>query len=112
MKTNYLLVVVIILMGLVAYLFFDTNKKITSFNQDKYLREIRRKTDSLVARQVLLNEKIYEFTTKTDSIYLKLKAKETEKIIIKEYYHEKIKSIDTVSVPELDSFFSKRYGLR
>lgn len=99
-------------MGLVAYLFFDTNKKITSFKQDKYLKEIRRKTDSLVAHQILLNKKISEFTTKTDSLSVKLKNKEVEKIIIKEYYHEKIKSIDTVSIPELDSFFSKRYGLR
>ena len=41
---------------------------------------------------------------------LKPQTKIIEKTIIKEYYHEKINSVDKLTIAELDSFFANRYN--
>jgi hypothetical protein len=49
------------------------------------------------------NQKITEIDEDIDRV-------KNQKTIIKEYYHEKINSVDKLTVSELDSFFANRYN--
>ena len=49
------------------------------------------------------NQKITEIDEGIDRV-------KNQKTIIKEYYHEKINSVDKLTVSELDSFFANRYN--
>lgn len=60
-------------------------------------------------RNLILDSQINQITNeiqKVDSSILNIKQQKT---IIKEFYHEKIISVDNYGHTKLDSFFSKRY---
>lgn len=59
---------------------------------------------------IRLEGKITNFESEIGNIDNNISNIKKEKTIIKEYYHEKINSVDKLTIAELDSFFSKRYG--
>lgn len=68
--------------------------------------------NEIIEKQNDLQEKIDNFKIVGDSLTEKIQNHETQKVIIKNYYHEKISAIDTVSVDELMRFFTDRYSER
>jgi hypothetical protein len=79
----------------------DDKAKIDSLNNNiKKYEEQNKKLDSSIIMYVGQISKI-------DSAINNIKKQKT---IIKEFYHEKIISVDTFSRTQIDDFFSKRYG--
>lgn len=56
-----------------------------------------------------IEREISQFDNEVTKIDQNIQNIKGQKTIIKEYYHEKISNVDKLSVPELDSFFAKRY---
>ena len=80
----------------------ESKAKIDSLNANiKKYEEENKKIDTAIAAY---NTEIH----KIDNIINNIKQ---EKTIIKEFYHEKIISVDTFSKSQIDSFFAKRYRL-
>ena len=78
----------------------ESKAKIDSLNANiKRYEEETKKIDSAIAGY---NVEIH----KIDNVINNIKQ---EKTIIKEFYHEKIISVDTFSKSQIDSFFAKRY---
>jgi translation elongation factor EF-1beta len=110
MKNSYLWVLFIFLMGVQFYFLLDTHKRLREDKKDKKLYDISKKIDSLKNEYKTMQDKISEYGIGLDSLNLVLESTDKEKTVIKEYYYEKIKSFDTISSTELDSFFANRYG--
>jgi len=80
----------------------ETKAKIDSLNVHiKIIEEDNKKLDTAIT---LYNKEV----EKVDNIINNIK---NEKTIIKEFYHEKIISIDNYSSAQIDSFFTNRYRL-
>jgi hypothetical protein len=81
----------------------ESQAKIDSLNRNilRYEEE-NKKLDSAISNYYI---EISKIDNAIDSI-------KRQKTIIKEYYHEKIISVDTFSRAQIDDFFSKRYGQR
>lgn len=56
-----------------------------------------------------LEKEIDEYNDKIDKVDVNIKNIKGQKTIVKEIYHEKINSVDKLTVRELDSFFTDRY---
>lgn len=69
---------------------------------DEYIKQEENKKSEIDNNIQSINQEII----KIDNSVSKLK---NQKIIIKEYYHEKINSVDTFSDDEIDKFLSDRY---
>ena len=78
----------------------DEKSKIDSLNQ--MIKEIEIEQKKLDSNIVSYNQKIDEVDNHIDNI-------KGQKTIVKEIYHEKISSVDKLTVRELDSFFTDRY---
>jgi len=81
----------------------ESQAKIDSLNRNimRY-EEKNKKIDSVISMYYV---EISKIDNAIDSI-------KRQKTIIKEFYHEKIISIDTFSRAQIDDFFTKRYGQR
>jgi len=66
------------------------------------IKEIELEQKKLDSNIVSYNQKIDEVDNHIDKI-------KGQKTIVKEIYHEKINSVDKLTVRELDSFFTDRY---
>ena len=69
---------------------------------NKIIKEIELEQQKLDSNIVSYNQKIDEVDNHIDNI-------KGQKTIVKEIYHEKISSVDKLTVRELDSFFTNRY---
>ena len=78
----------------------ETAKKIDNINI------LIQKTE---AEQRRLDSNITIFNKEIENVDINISKIKKEKTIIKEYYHEKIKDVDTYSDDEIDSFFTVRY---
>ena len=79
----------------------ESKAKIDSLNNNiKKYEEENKKLDSTIVMYI-------EQISKIDSAINNIKKQKT---IIKEFYHEKIISVDTFSRSQVDDFFTKRYG--
>jgi predicted nuclease with TOPRIM domain len=58
---------------------------------------------------VELEKEIDEYNQKIDEVDNHIDKIKGQKTIVKEVYHEKISSVDKLTVRELDSFFTDRY---
>jgi hypothetical protein len=58
---------------------------------------------------VELEKEIDEYNEKIGKIDNNIKNIRGQKTVVKEIYHEKINSVDRLTVRELDSFFTDRY---
>jgi len=56
-----------------------------------------------------LENKISDFNQEIENIDINIKGIKGQKTIVKEIYHEKISSVDKLTITELDSFFANRY---
>lgn len=72
----------------------NINSKIDDLHSDNL--KIEQTVDSLNNRISKIDQDILNIRNRKD--------------IIKEYYYEKIKGVDSLSTSELDSFFTERYG--
>ena len=102
----------VIIVGVIFYWFsaifspkldgIDTFKnKIDSIdNKIVLLREQQKQVDENISE---LKGEVFEVESTIGSI-------KNQKVIIKEYYENKINSVDKFTNDELDSFFSNRYG--
>lgn len=111
MKTKYgnilLIVVVLAVLYLVINSFFGT-----SVDQE-YLKTIDSLNNNILKieqRQDSLSQDIKNFETQVNNIDSKIQTIKNQKTIIKEYFHEKIISVDGFSRNDIDSFFANRYG--
>jgi len=77
--------------------------KVMMITLDDYIKKEKEKQSAIDNSIKLVNQQI----EKIDSSISKIK---NQKIIIREYYHEKINSVDNFSDDEIDSFISNRYG--
>lgn len=64
------------------------------------LKENQKKYDAAIVEQ---QEIISEIDTRVDHV-------KDKTVIVKEYYHDQIQTVNTYTPTELDSFFKKRYG--
>lgn len=78
----------------------EEKAKLDSLN--KIIKEIEFEQQKLDSNIVSYNQKIDEVDNHIDNI-------KGQKTIVKEIYHEKISSVDKLTVRELDSFFTDRY---
>jgi hypothetical protein len=72
----------------------------------KMATEQRQQIDSLNVLVKQLHEDNLKLEEEIDNSIDKIKGQKT---IVKEIYHEKINSVDKLTVRELDSFFTDRY---
>jgi prophage DNA circulation protein len=64
----------------------------------------------LKEQQKKVDENISELKVEVIEVETTIGTVKNQKIIIKEYYENKINSVDKFTNDELDSFFSNRYG--
>lgn len=104
-------VIKIVILVILVYLVITT---FTSTGVDKeYLKSIdslNNNIKSVEKKQESLTQDIKNFELQVSDIDNKINSIKNQKTIIKEYFHEKIISVDGFSRNEIDSFFSKRYG--
>lgn len=110
-KENYLIILKISFgLFILYYLIFFLTPNV------KMLEKQRQQIDSL---NVLINKvhqdnlelekQIEDYNEKMGVVDENIKKIKLQKTIIKEIYHEKINSVDKLTVRELDSFFTDRY---
>lgn len=61
--------------------------------------------------QQRLDSNISQFVKEIDKLDNNIKTIKSQKTIIKEYYHDEIDRVSTYNDDQLDSFFTKRYGV-
>ena len=81
-----------------------------SQGQKQALDSLSTKIDILHKDNVRLENDIDYYNQKIGDLDDEIKKVKGQKTIVKEYYHEKISNVDKLSIPELDSFFAKRYN--
>lgn len=102
-----MITVVIAVLYLVVNSFFGT-----SVDQE-YLKTIDSLNNNILKiekRQDSLSKDIKNFESQVNNIDTKIQTIKNQKTIIKEYFHEKIISVDGFSRSDIDSFFANRYG--
>jgi len=110
-KNNYwtLLKVMFGLFILYYLIFFLTPKINISVSEKKQIDSLNVLVKQLHQDNLDLEKNIEEYNEKIFDIDNKIMNIKGQKTIIKEIYHEKINSVDRLTVRELDSFFTDRY---
>ena len=57
-----------------------------------------------------LDDTIIPYNEEIKEVDIAISRIKNEKTIIKEFYHEKIISVDTFNMSDIDKFFTNRYG--
>lgn len=86
------------------FLFIRSNKpaKFSHVDMSKEFENFKLKQDSI-------QNKLDSFKIEGDYLIEKINNQQVEKTIIKNYYYEKISSVDTISDDSLKNFFTERY---
>ena len=113
LKQNYyyltILKVVFGLFVLYYLIFFLTPKVNMSVAQKQQLDSLSILVNQLHEDNVEWEKEIDEYNKKIDEVDNHIDKIKGQKTIVKEIYHEKINSVDKLTVRELDSFFTDRY---
>ena len=113
LKQNYyyltILKVVFGLFVLYYLIFFLTPKVNMSVAQKQQLDSLSILVNQLHEDNVELEKEIDEYNKKIDEVDNHIDKIKGQKTVVKEIYHEKISSVDKLTVRELDSFFTDRY---
>ena len=113
LKQNYyyltILKVVFGLFVLYYLIFFLTPKVNMSVAQKQQLDSLSILVNQLHEDNVELEKEIDEYNKKIDEVDNHIDKIKGQKTVVKEIYHEKINSVDKLTVRELDSFFTDRY---
>ena len=100
-----------LLLGLFYWLIFVVTAKIDMSNEDlEKIKSIDVKIDKLNENNIGLENRIDSMTSKIEQLDGDINQVKLKREIIREYYYEKINNVDKLTISELDSFFSKRYG--
>lgn len=110
-KSNYKTIIKLSFGVFIIYylIFFLTPKVQMSVEQKNKIDSLNTLVKDLHQDNLKIEKEISEFENEVVEIDQNIQNIKGEKTIIKEYYHEKISNVDKLSVPELDSFFAKRY---
>jgi vacuolar-type H+-ATPase subunit I/STV1 len=90
------------------YLIFFLTPKVNMSVQQK-IDSLSVLVEQLHDDNVELEKEIDEYNQKIDEVDNHIDKIKGQKTIVKEIYHEKINSVDKLTVRELDSFFTDRY---
>ena len=91
-------------------IFFLTPKVNMSVQQKQQLDSLNVLVKQLHNDNVELEKEIDEYNQKIDEVDNHIDKIKGQKTIVKEIYHEKINSVDKLTNPGIDSFFSNRYN--
>ena len=92
-------------------IFFLTPKITMSSESKKIIDSLNTSIKNIELEQLKIDSNIFQYKKEINEIDKNITKLNIQKTIIKEYYHEKIISVDSYNSNQLDSFFSKRYGL-
>jgi len=111
MKNILNIIIKVLLVLAILYLVFNTFTN-TGINQEykKSIDSLNNHIISLEKKQDSLNEDIKGYKTEITKVDNSIQTIKNQKTIVKEYYHEKIISIDGFSRSDIDTFFANRYG--
>jgi len=94
------------------WLIFFLTPKITMSSESKQIIDsLNTHIKNIELEQLKIDSNIVQYNKEINEIDKNIIKLNTQKTIIKEYYHEKIISVDSYNSNQLDSFFSRRYGL-
>lgn len=111
LKAHYKTIIQIVFGLFILYylIFFLTPKVKMSAEQRHQLDSLNVKIKQLREDNLKLENQISDFSQQMSEIDKHIDKIKGQKTLIKEYYHEKINSVDKFTSPEIDSFFSNRY---
>ena len=111
LKGNYktLLKVVFGLFILYYLIFFLTPRVQMAANEKVKIDSLTIMIKGIELEQKKLDSNITSYNQKIDEVDNHIDKIKGQKTIVKEIYHEKINSVDKLTVRELDSFFTDRY---
>ena len=111
LKQNYMTILKVLFGLFILYylIFFLTPKVNMSVQQKQQLDSLNVLVEQLHNDNVELEKEIDEYNQKIDEVDNHIDKIKGQKTIVKEIYHEKINSVDKLTVRELDSFFTDRY---
>ena len=111
LKQNFMTILKVLFGLFVLYylIFFLTPKVNMSVEQKQQLDSLNVLVNQLHEDNLELEKEINEYDKKIDEVDNHIDKIKGQKTIVKEIYHEKINSVDKLTVRELDSFFTDRY---
>jgi len=111
LKENFMTILKVLFGLFVLYylIYFLTPKVNMSVDQKKQLDSLNVLVKQLHEDNVELEKEINEYDKKIDELDNHIDKIKGQKTVVKEIYHEKINSVDKLTVRELDSFFTDRY---
>jgi vacuolar-type H+-ATPase subunit I/STV1 len=111
-KNNFKTILKISFVVFILYwiVFVLTPKSQMAADQKAALDSLSIKIETLHQDNLKLENDIDYYNQKITEIDEDIDRVKNQKTIIKEYYHEKINSVDKLTVSELDSFFANRYN--
>lgn len=111
LKKNYMTILKVGFGLFILYylIFFLTPKVSMSEYEKQQIDSLNVLIKQLHQDNLELEKEIDEYNDKIDKVDVNIKNIKGQKTIVKEIYHEKINSVDKLTVRELDSFFTDRY---
>jgi peptidoglycan hydrolase CwlO-like protein len=112
LKGNYktLLKVVFGLFILYYLIFFLTPRVQMAADEKAKIDSLTQMIKGIELEQKKLDSNIVSYNQKIDEVDNHIDKIKGQKTIVKEIYHEKINSVDKLTSPGIDSFFSNRYN--
>ena len=111
LKQNYMTILKVLFGLFILYylIFFLTPMVSMSVQEKQQLDSLNVLVKQLHDDNVELEKEIDEYNQKIDELDNHIDKIKGQKTVVKEIYHEKISSVDKLTVRELDSFFTDRY---
>ena len=112
LKKNYMTILKVGFGLFILYylIFFLTPKVSMSEYEKQQIDSLNVLIKQLHQDNLKLEKEIDEYNDKIDKVDVNIKNIKGQKTIVKEIYHEKINSVDKLTNPGIDSFFSNRYN--
>jgi hypothetical protein len=111
LKGNYKTIAKVVFGLFILYylIFFLTPRVQMSALEKSKLDSLNNMIEQIHQEQLKLDSNIIGYEKKIDEVDNHIDKIKGQKTIVKEIYHEKINSVDKLTVRELDSFFTDRY---
>jgi len=102
-------ILIILIIGYFIFSFLVPTVNLSKEYKNK-IDSLNNHISTLEKKQDSLNEDIKSYKTEITKVDKSIQTIKNQKTIIKEYYHEKIISVDGFSINDIDTFFANRYG--
>ena len=111
LKANYKTIAKVVFGLFILYylIFFLTPRVSMSALEKSKIDSLNNMIEQIHQEQLKLDSNIISYEKKIDEVDNHIDKIKGQKTIVKEIYHEKISSVDKLTVRELDSFFTDRY---